>query len=159
MSTVKEESGWQLDEPSPISPNPNDRSSLQKENAMRTSIWARVAGIGLVACAIAALAAPASGQILHRDGSKAVPFVAEVGNVAGPTAGAPALRRDGSKAVPFVADLEPHLAAPSADGFHWRDAAIGAGGAMIALLAIVCIRAVRVRVPVQRRTRSGAAST
>jgi hypothetical protein len=126
---------------------------------MRTSIWARVAGIGLVACTIAALAAPASGQILHRDGSKAVPFVSQVSTRADGTARDPVLRRDGSKAVPFVADLEPHLAAPSADGFHWRDAAIGAGGATIALLAIVCIRAVRVRVPVQRRTRSGAASS
>jgi hypothetical protein len=102
---------------------------------MRTSIWARVAGIGLVACAVAALAASASGQILHRDGSKAVPFVAEVGNVAGPTAGAPALRRDGSKAVPFVADLEPDIAAAAGEGFDWGDAAVGAGAA-IALVAL-----------------------
>ena len=101
---------------------------------MRTSIWARVAGIGLVACAVAALAASAPGQDLRRDGSKAVPFVAEVGNVAGPTAGAPALRRDGSKAVPFVADLEPDIAAAAGEGFHWGDAAVGAGAA-IALVA------------------------
>jgi len=97
---------------------------------MRTSIWPRVAGIGLVACTIAALAASASGQILHRDGSKAVPFVAEVGNVAGPTAGAPALRRDGSKAVPFVADLEPDIAAAPGEGFDWGDAAVGAAAAL-----------------------------
>ena len=102
---------------------------------MRTSIWPRVAGIGLVAGTIAALAASASGQILHRDGSKAVPFVAEVGNVAGPTAGAPALRRDGSKAVPFVADLEPDIAAAAGEGFDWGDAAVGAGAA-IALVAL-----------------------
>ena len=98
---------------------------------MRTSIWARVAGIGLVACAVAALAASAPGQDLRRDGSKAVPFVAEVGNVAGPTAGAPALRRDGSKAVPFVADLEPDIAAAAGEGFHWGDAAVGAGAAIV----------------------------
>jgi hypothetical protein len=97
---------------------------------MRTSIWPRVAGIGLVACTIAALAASASGQILHRDGSKAVPFVAEVGNVAGPTAGAPALRRDGSKAVPFVADLQPDIAAAAGEGFDWGDAAVGAAAAL-----------------------------
>lgn len=74
---------------------------------MRTSIWARVAGIGLVACAVAALAASAPGQDL---------------------------RRDGSKAVPFVADLEPDIAAAAGEGFHWGDAAVGAGAA-IALVA------------------------
>ena len=45
----------------------------------------------------------------------------------------PALRRDGSKAVPFVADLGPRAPA-TAGGFDWGDAAIGAGaitGAMV----------------------------
>ena len=36
------------------------------------------------------------------------------------------LRRDGSKAVPFVADLGPKAPA-TAGGFDWGDAAIGAG--------------------------------
>lgn len=123
-------------------------------------VWTRLIITGLAACTVAAVAAPASGQTMRRDGSKAVPFVANVSKPAGPTAGGLHLRRDGSKAVPFVADLEPHLAAQSADGFDWRDSAIGAGlGATIALLAMVCIRAVRVHLPVQRRTRSGAASS
>ena len=127
---------------------------------MRTSIWARVAGIGLVACAVAALAASAPGQDLRRDGSKAVPFVSQVSTRADGTARDPVLRRDGSKAVPFVADLEPDIAAAAGEGFDWGDAAIGAGlGATIALLAMVGIRAVRVHMPVQRRTRSGAASS
>ena len=127
---------------------------------MRTSIWARVAGIGLVACTVAALAASAPGQDLRRDGSKAVPFVSQVSTRADGTARDPVLRRDGSKAVPFVADLEPDIAAAAGEGFDWGDAAIGAGlGATIALLAMVGIRAVRVHMPVQRRTRSGAASS
>jgi len=70
---------------------------------MRTSIWPRVAGIGLVACTIEALAASASGQILHRDGSKA---------------------------VPFVADLQPDIAAAAGEGFDWGDAAVGAAAAL-----------------------------
>jgi hypothetical protein len=93
-------------------------------------VWTRLMIIGLAACTVAALAAPAVGQTLHRDGSKAVPFVAEVGSVAGPPAGAPALRRDGSQAVPFAAGLERNVAAPAADGFDWGDAAVGAAAAM-----------------------------
>jgi hypothetical protein len=38
----------------------------------------------------------------------------------------PALRRDGSKAAPFVADLGPKAPATNGD-FDWGDAAIGAG--------------------------------
>ena len=92
-------------------------------------IWTRPIIIGLAACTVAALASPAVGQTLHRDGSKAVPFVADV-SVPGPKAGAPALRRDGSKAVPFVADLESDAAAPAGDGFDWGDAALGAAVAI-----------------------------
>ncbi len=39
------------------------------------------------------------------------------------------LHRDGSKAVPFVADVTPTGAAAS-DGFDWGDSAIGAGAAL-----------------------------
>ena len=92
-------------------------------------VWTRLMIIGLAACMLAALAAPASGQTLHRDGSKAVPFVAEVSSASGPTAGVPVLRRDGSQAVPFVTGLEP-VAAPAADGFDWGDAAVGAAAAL-----------------------------
>jgi hypothetical protein len=97
---------------------------------MSTSIWTRLAMVGLAACTVAALAAPASGQDLRRDGSKAVPFVADVSRPAGPTADDPVLRRDGSEAVPLVADLQPDVAAPAADGFDWGDAAVGAGAAI-----------------------------
>jgi hypothetical protein len=98
-------------------------------------VWTRLMIIGLAACTVAAVAAPASGQALRRDGSKAVPFVAEVDKPAGPTAGDPALRRDGSKAAPFVVGLEPNIAAPAADGFDWGDAAVGAAAA-IGLVAL-----------------------
>jgi hypothetical protein len=100
---------------------------------MRTSIWTRLLISALAGCTVAALAAPAFGDgggvTLHRDGSKAVPFVAEVGDGGGASAGVPVLRRDGSKAVPFVAGSEPNTAtAPS--GFDWGDAGIGAAFAL-----------------------------
>jgi hypothetical protein len=111
---------------------------------MTTSIWTRLTVLCLTACVVAAVAAPATGQTLRRDGSKAVPFVADVG--AQPGAGQTVLRRDGSKAVPFVADLGPEAAAQAAGRFHWGDAAIGAGlGAGVALLAMAGARAARVR--------------
>ena len=84
---------------------------------------------GLAAWTVAALAAPASGYELRRDGSKAVPFVANASKRAGPVASGPVLRRDGSKAVPFVAELERNTAA-AADGFDWGDAALGASMAI-----------------------------
>ena len=40
----------------------------------------------------------------------------------------PALRRNGSEAVPFVADVQPSAPA-TASGFDWGDAGIGAGAA------------------------------
>ena len=47
------------------------------------------------------------------------------------------LHRDGSKAEPFVADVSPSVpAVESGNGFDWGDAMIGAGGA-IALIAVV----------------------
>ena len=98
-------------------------------------VWTRLIITGLAACTVAALAASAPAQDLRRDGSKAVPFVAEVGKPAGPTAGGLLLRRDGSKAVPWVANLEPDVAVPAGDGFDWGDAAVGAGAA-IALVAL-----------------------
>ena len=99
---------------------------------MHTSIWTRLMISALAGCTVAALAAPAFGEgggiTLHRDGSKAVPFVAHVGDGGG-SPSVPVLHRDGSKAVPFVADLEP--SAPTApDRFDWADAGIGAGFAL-----------------------------
>ena len=118
---------------------------------MRNSIWTRLIITGLAACAVAAFAAPASGLTLHRDGSKAVPFVADVSKQAQAPSSDLVLHRDGSKAVPFVADLESDTAAAPVDGFHWGDAAIGAaaalGGMMIATTAWTATR---------RRRRAGA---
>jgi hypothetical protein len=47
-----------------------------------------------------------------------------------PATGDVMLHRDGSKADPFVADLAPTGAA-AADGFDWGDAAVGVGAGMI----------------------------
>jgi hypothetical protein len=106
---------------------------------------------------MAALAAPAWGQsddvTLRRDGSNAVPFVAEVGTYTADRSGGIALRRDASKAVPLVAEVSGQgggdLARETAigtDGFDWGDAAIGAGlGAVAALLTVGAVGAVRRR--------------
>jgi hypothetical protein len=126
------------------------------------STWTRLATIALAVGTIAALAAPAWGQgddlTLRRDGSKAVPLVADVsvkGDANAPNV--PALRRDGSEAEPFVAQVgtaskQPvdSSAAPTtsgvSSGFDWGDAAIGAGlGAVAALLAVGAVGAVRRR--------------
>jgi uncharacterized iron-regulated membrane protein len=53
-------------------------------------------------------------------------------------------RRDGSRAVPFVAQVGPSAAVPAEEGFDWGDAAIGAAGAYVLILlasgAVVLIR-------------------
>ena len=107
---------------------------------MRTPIWTRITVTALAVCAVAALAAPAAGQTLRRDGSKAVPLVADVSEEPADSSTGPALRRDGSKAVPFVANVgsEAATAAAPADGFDWGDAGLGAGvGALAVALAAV----------------------
>lgn len=97
---------------------------------MRTSLWTRLIITGVAACTIAALAAPASGQTLHRDGSKAVAFVGDVSEQPSTPASGTVLHRDGSKAVPFVADLGGAPVSTSAGRFHWGDAAVGAAAAI-----------------------------
>ena len=58
-----------------------------------------------------------------------------------PAAGDVVLHRDGSKADPFVADLAT-TGVPAADGFDWGDAAVGVGAGMIvSLLGIAAIGA------------------
>jgi hypothetical protein len=112
---------------------------------MSTSIWTRLAITALAVCTVVALAAPASAQTLRRDGSKAVPFVADVSKESADSSSGPVLRRDGSEAVPLVADLEPEVAAP-ADGFDWGDAGLGAGvGALAVALAAAGAVALRGR--------------
>ncbi len=103
---------------------------------MSTSTWTRITVIALAACIVAALVAPAQGATLRRDGSKAVPLVADVSPKADDSYSGPPLRRDGSRAVPVVADLDPGPAAAGSDGFDWGAAGIGAGiGALAVLLA------------------------
>ena len=107
----------------------NSRSAGGSTN---TTIWRRLIAIGLATGTIALLAAPAVGQTL---------------------------RRDSSKAVPFVAPVEPDATAASGDGFDRADAAIGAGlGAVAVLTVIGGARAVRVRRLQPRTPRSGAVS-
>ena len=97
---------------------------------MRISIWTRLIITGLAACTIAAFAAPASGQALHRDGAKATPFVADVSEQADASSTGALLHRDGSKAVPFVAGVDEGPVSTAVDRFDWGDAAVGAGAAL-----------------------------
>jgi hypothetical protein len=58
-----------------------------------------------------------------------------------PATGGVVLHRDGSKAVPFVADLAP-TGTQAADGFDWGDAAVGLGaGLIVAVLGLGAIGA------------------
>ncbi len=83
--------------------------------------------------------------MLHRDGSKAVPFQAYP--VASESSHRVDLRRDGSKADPFVADLTA-TGAPAADGFDWGDAAVGVGaGVIVSVLGFAAIGASGARRP------------
>ena len=139
--------------------NPRKDVSRRAGGASRNkpSTWTRLATIALAVGTMAALAAPAWGQsddlTLRRDGSKAVPVVAEVGTYTADRSGGIALRRDGSKAVPLVAEVSGQgggdLARETAigtDGFHWGDAAVGAGlGAAVALLTVGAVSATRRR--------------
>jgi hypothetical protein len=102
-------------------------SNRAKGENMRTSVWARAIITPLSMCALAALAAPAFGDdlVLHRDGSKAVPFAAHVRVGHDTSSEGSVLRRDGSRAVPFIANVNPN-----ASGSGWDVAAIGASSAL-----------------------------
>jgi hypothetical protein len=82
--------------------------------SMKASIWTRLIVTALAVCTAAALAAPAWGK---------------------GGGGAVTLHRDGSKAVPFVAHVGPETGTASGDGFDWGDAGVGAAGTL-ALVAI-----------------------
>jgi hypothetical protein len=128
--------------------------SSEGRTRMKTPIWTRIAITALAGCVVAGLAAPAWGQggdiTLRRDGSKAVPLVADVSGKTD-ASNAPVLRRDGSKAEPFVAQVGSETApAAAADGFDWSDAAIGAGlGAAAAMLVMAGALAIRGRRPLR----------
>jgi hypothetical protein len=81
--------------------------------SMKPSIWTRLIVTALAVCTAAALAAPAWGK---------------------GGGGTVTLHRDGSQAVPFVADVGTETSAPTG-GFDWGDAGIGAASllGMIAL--------------------------
>ena len=101
-----------------------------RRRRLKLGLAAALATMALVApTALASATPPATGDVvLHRDGSKAVPFRAYP--VASGSSHQVALHRDGSKADPFVADLAP-TGAPAGDGFDWGDAAVGLGAGMI----------------------------
>jgi len=89
--------------------------------------------IGLTAASLAVPAMAAG----HTDagGPASTNGVADIG--AGAGGSGIVLHRDGSKAVPFNADTSPATAAPSSGGgFDWGDAMIGAG-ATAALVALI----------------------
>jgi hypothetical protein len=139
--------------------NPRKVDSRRAGGASGTkaSTWTRLATIALAVGMMAALAAPAWGQsddvTLRRDGSQAVPLVADVSVQSDANApNVPALRRDGSKAEQFVAQVSPSIdnastaSSGESSGFHWGDAAIGVGlGAAAALLTMGAVIAVRRR--------------
>ena len=78
--------------------------------------------------------------VLRRDPDRAVPFDPVIG-----TRGVPVLHRDGSQAEPFVAEVGPTADSPRT-GFDWGDALIGAYGAIVlATGAVVLIRRRRPR--------------
>jgi hypothetical protein len=65
--------------------------------------------------------------------SLAIPAVASADTISDNPAGsgeALVLHRDGSKAVPFVADVSAPRVVVAPDGFDWGDALIGAGAAL-----------------------------
>jgi hypothetical protein len=123
---------------------------------MNISIGTRLVTIALTGCAVAALATPAwassDGITPHRDGSKAVAFVADVRGDDGASSTHNALRRDGSKAVPFAASVGPNASASGVSG--WELAAIVGGSALgLAMLGIGATFVVG-----KRRTRMGSAA-
>ncbi len=118
---------------------------------MNTSIWTRLTTTALTGCALMALTTPAMGQssdvVPRRDGSKAVPFVANLNEGRDASSSEIVPRRDGSKAVPFVANVGPETNAAT-DTFDWADAGIGAGLALLAgLAAMVGVSILRERRP------------
>ena len=101
---------------------------------MQTSTLTRSIVTAVIAVAVALPVSPALGDVvLHRDGSKAVPFRAYP---AASESSHVILHRDGSRADPFIADVAPTPIA-AADSFDWGDAAVGAGaGLILALLGV-----------------------
>jgi hypothetical protein len=102
----------------------------------------------LIAGALAslALAAPAAGAVLE-------PQLVAQSESNDSTAGI-TLHRDGSKATPFVAEVgtaSTATPANSGDGFDWGDAAIGAGAGLMAAALAVGASSV---VPSRRQNRS-----
>ena len=93
---------------------------------MKISTSTRAIVIALVGVALVS-AAPAMG---NSGRTKAVPGASVVGSDDGKVI----VRRDGSKAVPFVPNVGPSSSASEPEAFDWGDAAIGAGSALIVML-------------------------
>ena len=108
--------------------------TIQVPNRLRRrAIGALAVGVAATALAVPVAAAgfSSTGDDLAGPPSASTPPT--------PQENAVVVRRDGSAAVPFVADVSSESpAAAAASGFDWGDAAIGAGGALgiIALLGV-----------------------
>jgi uncharacterized iron-regulated membrane protein len=133
---------------------------MRSSRFSKATVWILV---GVVAASVASTATAQSGGatpdragpagdrgtdqiVLRRDGDRAIPFDPVIG-----TGDASVFRRDGSRAVPFRAQVGPPAAVPTADGFDWGDALIGAAGAYaLILLASGAVLVIRGRRPPQR---------
>ena len=111
------------------------RMNRVKRHKLVTTLAVGLSAASMAVPAVAA-ARPAVGPTAGSAISTGRPTVTQD---AAPAPAAPGitLHRDGSKAAPFVADVSPtEPAVESGNGFDWGDAMIGAGGA-IALIAVV----------------------
>ena len=96
-------------------------------------------GLSAASMAVPTIAAARTGPAGAIAGGALSTGAATVTQDAAPAQAAPGitLHRDGSKAAPFVADVSATApAADSGNGFDWGDAMIGAGGAIV-LIAVV----------------------
>ena len=116
--------------------NPIERSLIRGahvRSSVHRFVCALALAIAFGALAIPSNATPQTVQRSDKGGGGDRPYEGYYDDdYAGPSAGI-ILRRDGSQAVPFVADVRPEATA-TGDGFDWGDAGIGAT-AMLAIAA------------------------
>jgi hypothetical protein len=101
-----------------------NRLSTRRGHALRRHGTAKLAG----ALAVVALAVPAAAAGYAAPGNPTGSTASSPG-AASDRYGALVLHRDGSKAVPFVVDVGPGHTT-SGDAFDWGDAMIGAGAVL-----------------------------
>jgi hypothetical protein len=108
-----------------IGPRTVAAGNEQQGKEARMNTRPRTKSIVTIGLAVAALslAAPAAGSVI--DPPASTPGHAQQAGIV--------LHRDGSQAAAFVADLSPQASAPTdGDGFNWGAAAIGAGAVLLA---------------------------